>query len=147
VRVERRVPRIAAIVAGLALALALAGCGGGGDSATTSTAAPIDATGTTVSGDVAAGRDVFISTGCGSCHTLEEAGTDGAVGPNLDTEVTISLEAAGAQLEDFLRSSIVDPDSFVMPQFSGGVMPSDYGDQLSEQQLDDLVAFLVSAVG
>jgi cytochrome c6 len=29
------------------------------------------------------GRELFVS-GCGSCHTLEAAGTTGQVGPNLD---------------------------------------------------------------
>jgi mono/diheme cytochrome c family protein len=88
---------------------------------------------------------VFISTGCGSCHTLQEAGTDGAVGPNLDESLVLDAEAAGAQLADYVRTSIVDPDSVVMPQFSGGVMPTTYESQLSDEQLDDLVAFLVGA--
>lgn len=30
------------------------------------------------------GRQLFVST-CGSCHTLSEAGTSGAAGPDLDT--------------------------------------------------------------
>jgi mono/diheme cytochrome c family protein len=36
-------------------------------------------------GDPVAGKDVFLNVaGCGSCHTLADAGTTGAVGPNLD---------------------------------------------------------------
>ena len=31
-----------------------------------------------------AGKAVFASAGCGSCHTLRDAGATGAVGPNLD---------------------------------------------------------------
>jgi mono/diheme cytochrome c family protein len=30
------------------------------------------------------GKAIFASAGCGGCHTLADAGTDGAVGPNLD---------------------------------------------------------------
>lgn len=30
------------------------------------------------------GKELF-ATNCGSCHTLAKAGTDGVVGPNLDT--------------------------------------------------------------
>lgn len=30
-----------------------------------------------------AGKDLFV-TNCGACHTLQKAGTDGVVGPNLD---------------------------------------------------------------
>ena len=29
------------------------------------------------------GRELFVAN-CGSCHTLEAAGTQGAIGPNLD---------------------------------------------------------------
>ena len=31
-----------------------------------------------------AGRQVFLSAGCGGCHTLGDAGASGRVGPNLD---------------------------------------------------------------
>ena len=34
--------------------------------------------------ELAAGKAVFASTGCGGCHTLADAGTTGNVGPNLD---------------------------------------------------------------
>ena len=30
------------------------------------------------------GKKVFASAGCGSCHTLKDAGSSGTVGPNLD---------------------------------------------------------------
>jgi mono/diheme cytochrome c family protein len=33
-----------------------------------------------------------------------------------------------------------------MPQFSGGVMPGNYEEQLTEEQIDDLVAFVVDSV-
>jgi mono/diheme cytochrome c family protein len=36
-------------------------------------------------GDPAAGKEIFLgSSGCGTCHTLGDAGTSGTVGPNLD---------------------------------------------------------------
>ena len=56
--------------AGLALAAALlaAGCGTGG---------------IVKSGDQGRGKQLFVSK-CGGCHTLADAGTNGAVGPNLD---------------------------------------------------------------
>src|SRR5205085_10740418 len=51
-------------------AVALSGCGG------TGVAAP-------ASVDLASGKQLFVAT-CGSCHTLEEAGTTGKIGPDLD---------------------------------------------------------------
>jgi hypothetical protein len=57
---------------------------------TTTTGTTGTGTGTTTGGgspgggDPAAGKGIFMNNGCGSCHTLEAAGTSGNVGPNLD---------------------------------------------------------------
>ncbi len=138
--------RVGAIVVGVLLVLALAACGGGSGS-TTSGATASTTTGATAAagGDAAAGREVFISTGCGTCHTLEEADATGTVGPSLDTDLVPSAEAAGAPLAEHVRTSIVNPDAWVMPRYAAAVMPSNFGSQLSETQLDDLVAFIVQS--
>jgi mono/diheme cytochrome c family protein len=56
----------------LAAVLVAAGCGGG----------QVD-TGDQKTADLTQGKQLFIS-GCGSCHTLADAGTTATVGPNLD---------------------------------------------------------------
>ena len=91
-------------------------------------------------GDPAAGRDVFDAAGCNTCHTLSDAGATGQAGPNLD-EVLQGQDAA------FIHESIVDPDAMVAEGFSPDLMPENYGQQLSEQELADLVAYLVQATG
>ena len=85
-------------------------------------------------GDAAAGKAVFASAGCGSCHTFEAAGAGGSVGPNLD-EVLADKDAA------FVRQSIVDPNAEIAEGYQAGIMPS-FNDQLSDEQVNDLVAFL-----
>ena len=101
-----------------------------------------ETTGTTTaeepSGSPEAGRTVFEAQGCGSCHTFAPAGTSGTVGPDLD-------EALAGKDAAFIRQSIVDPNAEVAQGFSANVMPQTYGDQLSPQQIDDLVAFLASS--
>ena len=77
-------------------------------------------------GDAAAGKEVFATAGCVSCHTLADAGTSGTVGPNLD-EVQPSAEAAYEQIRS-----------------GGGGMPP-YEGQLSEQELADVTAYVVQA--
>jgi mono/diheme cytochrome c family protein len=89
-------------------------------------------------GDPAAGKEIFSTTAqppCSSCHTLAEANASGTVGPDLD-QVLKGKDAA------FIHESIVDPDAEIASGFSAGIMPAVYGDQLDEQQLADLVAFL-----
>lgn len=92
-------------------------------------------------GDPAAGKEIFVTTAqppCASCHTLAEANASGTVGPDLD-EVLKGKDAA------FIHESIVNPEAEIAPGFSGGIMPAVYGDQLDDQQLADLVAFLQQA--
>ena len=93
------------------------------------------------SGDPAAGKEIFMTTAqppCASCHTLQEANATGTVGPNLD-EVLKGKDAA------FIHESIVNPDAEIATGYSAGIMPGVYGDQLNDQQLADLVAFLGQA--
>jgi len=87
-----------------------------------------------VSDGVAAGRAVFARMGCGGCHRLAAARSKGGIGPNLD-------ERLPAHTRESLSSAIVAPPA------SGGfyVMPSDYGERLSPNELDDLVSFLLDA--
>jgi mono/diheme cytochrome c family protein len=95
------------------------------------------------SGDPAAGKQIFTASAqppCSSCHTLSEAGATGQVGPNLD-DVLKGKDAA------FIHESIVDPNAQIASGFTAGVMPETYGDQLDDQQLADLVAFLAQATG
>ncbi|MBI5103417.1 MAG: cytochrome c oxidase subunit II [Solirubrobacterales bacterium] len=74
------------------------------------------------------------ATACGGCHTLAEAGTTGAVGPNLDQVLKGKDEA-------FIRESIVDPKAEIAKGFPDA-MPTNYGDALSGPELDALVKYL-----
>ena len=87
-----------------------------------------------------AGASVFAENGCGSCHTLSDADSRSAVGPNLDNLATLARRA-GRPLREFTRESIVKPDAYIERGYQD-VMPKTYA-QLPEDQLDALVAYLV----
>jgi mono/diheme cytochrome c family protein len=89
----------------------------------------------TSQGDAAAGKEVFMSSGCGGCHTYGPAGTSATIGPDLDT----ALEGKDA---DFVLESIVQPNDEIASGFQANIMPANFGESLSDQQLADLVAFL-----
>ena len=58
----------------------------------------------TVPPDARRGEVLFLSAGCGGCHALDSVlGASGEMGP--------ALNAIASQGEDFIRESIVDPDS------------------------------------
>lgn len=90
--------------------------------------------------DAPPGAQVFLSQGCGSCHTFAAAAATGAVGPNLD-------ETLEAQSPAEVEESIVDPDAQLAQGFGGGIMPGTYGDDLTPPELQDLVDFLIDEQG
>jgi cytochrome c553 len=99
----------------------------GGESVPTETDGETDGGGGGGDGDAAAGEPIF-TTNCGSCHTLEEAGTSGTVGPNLD-DSTLDQAAVVEQVTN-----------------GGGAMPPFQG-QLSEEEIQNVAAFVVASQG
>jgi mono/diheme cytochrome c family protein len=80
-------------------------------------------------GDAEAGKEVFLgSSGCGTCHTLSDAGTSGTVGPNLD---------------DSQPSVDLVVDRVTNGQ---GAMPS-FSSTLSGEQIQDVAAYVSSVAG
>jgi hypothetical protein len=50
----------------------------------------------------------------------------------------------GVSAEDYIRNSILNPNAFVVEGYQSNVMPQNYGQQLSNQELDDLLEFLLA---
>ncbi len=87
---------------------------------------------------IALGRETFTgAAACGACHTLAEAGTTGTTGPDLDRVLP-------GMSEDQIRTDVVDPDAAITPGYDAGIMPPNFGETLSAQQLDGLVAYLAT---
>jgi mono/diheme cytochrome c family protein len=82
----------------------------------------------------------FFATNCGGCHTLSAAGTTGTIGPNLD-------DVLPGQSPDEVATDITDPESEITSGFPAGVMPSNYGETLTPQQLQQLVRYLLQSAG
>ena len=121
-----------------AVALVAVGCSEGEVTATPETVEgtiPEETTGTNpdlpaleLTGDAAAGKEVFASQGCGSCHTLSEAGASGTIGPNLD-EAQPSKELVVERVT-----------------LGQGGMPS-FGKTLEPQQIADVAEYVSSSAG
>jgi mono/diheme cytochrome c family protein len=94
------------------------------------------------SGNLAAGKALFTSSGCIACHTYAAAGSTATVGPNLDNLAADAHKANRGPVEAYATESIEDPNAYVAPGFPPGVMPPNFGDTLSKSQIADLVAFL-----
>ena len=98
-----------------------------GGTATGSTGSTGATTGGSATGDAAAGKAVFTAN-CGACHTLADAGTSGAVGPNLDQ---LKPDAAIVQKQ-------VENGGAAMPAFKG---------TLSDADIANVSAYVASVAG
>ncbi|MGI8606458.1 MAG: c-type cytochrome [Gaiellaceae bacterium] len=132
----RRFVPLVLLLSSVAFVLAAAGCGGADETTPTpETVVGSVAQPTVPEGDAEAGESVFTDAGCGACHTFAAAGSSAEVGPDLD-------ESLQGKDEQYIYDSIVNPDAQITEGFQPGVMPKNYGEQLEDEQLGDLVAFL-----
>ena len=88
-------------------------------------------------GEEVDGKTLFLegngeSTACGACHTLADAGTTATTGPNLD-------EVLANMTPEQIKKQIADPNSEIAEGFSEGIMPDNYEQLLSPEELDALV--------
>lgn len=86
------------------------------------------------------GAQVFANSGCGSCHTLAIANSGGVTGPNLD-------EVLPGQSNAEIEESIVNPEAKIEQGYPRGVMPQEFGEKLSEEELKQLVEYLSENAG
>ena len=90
----------------------------------------------------ARGEQLYLTQGCQACHSLD--GTV-VVGPSwenifgtqerLDDGDTVTVD------EEYIRNSILNPGDQVVDGFQN-VMPAIFSELLSEQDVDDLIAFI-----
>lgn len=96
-----------------------------------------------------AGRSLYeegnlgTNTGCRICHSLEPGVVQ--VGPSLDGVATrAAARVPGLTAEDYIRQSILDPDAYVVEGFPSGQMLQNFGDLLTEEDIENLIAFLLT---
>lgn len=86
-----------------------------------------------------AGAQIYADNGCGSCHALAAAQSAGTLGPDLD-------EVIPDMSKPEIHEAIVDPGATIAEGYPNA-MPNTYEQQLSKQELNQLVQFLVTSAG
>ncbi len=126
--------------------------------ATATPAANPTGTAATSRGDPVRGAQEFTQLPCSSCHDVTHPFPGGAICPNLGN---IATEAArivkspdyhgqAVDAAGYIRESIVNPNAYIVPGVQyrtadgQSVMPKNFAQTLTPQQIDDLVAFLLT---
>ncbi len=88
---------------------------------------------------------IFLTMGCGACHTLSAAGSTGTIGPPLDDLPTVAgRRLPGVEAAAYVEQSIVSPDDDITPGFPPGLMPKNFSQRLTPEQIQSLVTFLLT---
>jgi mono/diheme cytochrome c family protein len=144
--------------AGLVVMVLLAACGNDDSDTTTQPPSTTQAATTTTPaatvGDPERGRQIWEdgggvigAPGCSECHSLD--GTEKTVPPALSAPSWQGISGRagdrvpGLSAEEYLRESIVDPAAYIVDGYSD-FMPKGFRFLLSEEDVDGLVAFLLT---
>ena len=97
-----------------------------------------------IEGSAASGESLYdVRFGCTSCHRNAASAPD-TVGTwtRVLTERLLEPQFAGYSAERYVVESIVQPAAYVVDGYSSGVMPANFGSEMTDQQLADIVAYL-----
>lgn len=111
-----------------------------------------------IKGDAARGQKLFEADligsgnaiGCIVCHSNTSSGE--TLGPPLsglgrrsaETIQQPDYSGQAKSVEAYLRESLLAPGVYVTPGFTPGLMPANYGNILTEQEIADLVAYMLT---
>lgn len=96
--------------------------------------------------DPATGERLTNSNGCVACHSLQEGVV--MVGPswyNLANLAATRVEDQSAA--QYIYASIVAPNEYIVDGFNAGLMPQNYAEVISDEDLAHIVAYLLTLDG
>ena len=128
------------------MVVALAACGGGGDNGGNTAGDETAAIGNADNGEAlftAAVIGANNAPGCITCHSLEPdvvivGPSQAGLGTRAETRVP------GQSAEEYIRQSIIEPNAHIVEGFTEGVMYQNYATDLTEDQINDIIAYTLT---
>lgn len=95
------------------------------------------------SSDASRGQQLTLSNACRGCHSLDP--NQLMAGPTwYDLANTAATRVQGQSAADYLYTSIVNPNAYVVNGYQPNVMIQVYGQTLGQQDLADIVKYLLT---
>jgi cytochrome c oxidase subunit 2 len=89
------------------------------------------------------GQTLAQNTGCIGCHSIDGKPLVGPTWKGLaGSQVTLSDGSTVTVDDAYLREAIIDPNTKVRQGAAPGVMPQNYKDQLTDEQLTDIIEYI-----
>lgn len=83
------------------------------------------------------------SFACSTCHRADSE--DRLIGPGLlNIGIRAETRVEGQSAIEYIRISITEPDAVIVPDYPGGLMPQNWTDIYSEDEINDLIAYLLT---
>lgn len=81
------------------------------------------------------------SFACSTCHHINSE--ERLIGPGL-LNISIRAESRieGLDTTEYIYQSITNPDVYIVEEFPGGLMPQNWADIYSDQEIYDIIAYL-----
>jgi mono/diheme cytochrome c family protein len=112
-------------------------------------ATPTSEQAATVEGDASAGEALFnefqqaASFACVTCHNPDNE--ERLVGPGLQNiGDRAATRVEGQDAVTYMRNSILHPNDYLVESYPEGLMPQVYGDIFTDEQINDLIAYLLT---
>lgn len=81
---------------------------------------------------------------CSTCHRVTSGQVGFSIGPNLaGIGEHAGTRFAGLSAEEYLRQSILEPERYIVSGYRD-IMYPDYSTHLTEQNIQDLIAYLLT---
>jgi cytochrome c553 len=127
------------LLCGIALSISI-GCGGGASEGP-------------IVGNAERGKSLYnqatigkrSAEGCTSCHKYDASEGDEKKAPfTKGTAARAESRVAGMSAEEYVVESIMNPDAYVVENYKAGDMYAKWKEDLSEQEIKDLVAYVLT---
>jgi len=105
-----------------------------------------------LAGDPMIGMELFntfqaaASFACSTCHFVDSENM--LIGPGLlNVGIRSETRVEGVSSIDYLRASIVSPDDYIVDGFSADLMPENWAEIYTDEEIDHIIAYLLTLNG